>query len=77
MMYTAMPTLPVSDLRNKQAEVVKQLDTTPILLTRAGHGAGVLVHPDRWNQLMAELARLQRIVKGDRIVGRNEGRKVY
>ena len=41
MMYTAMPTLPVSDLRNKQAEVVKQLDTTPILLTRAGHGAGV------------------------------------
>jgi hypothetical protein len=34
MLYSAMPTLPVSDLRNKQAEIVKQLDETPILLTR-------------------------------------------
>ena len=68
MFYAAMPTLPVSDLRNKQAEVVKQLDQTPILLTRGGHSAGVLVHPDKWNQLMAELARLQRMIRADQIV---------
>lgn len=65
MLYTAMPALPVSDLRNRQAEVVEQLSETPVLLTRGGHGAGVLVHPDKWNQLMKELARLQRIVKFD------------
>jgi prevent-host-death family protein len=68
MLYSAMPTLPVSDLRNKQAEVVKQLDETPILLTRGGYGAGVLVHPEKWNQLMRELARLQRLVEYDRIL---------
>lgn len=68
MLYSAMPTLPVSDLRNKQAEIVKQLDETPILLTRGGYGAGVLVHPERWNQLMRELARLQRLVEYDKIL---------
>jgi PHD/YefM family antitoxin component YafN of YafNO toxin-antitoxin module len=68
MLYSAMPTLPVSDLRNKQAETLAQLDETPILLTRGGHGAGVLVHPDKWNQLMAELARLQRMIRADQIL---------
>jgi PHD/YefM family antitoxin component YafN of YafNO toxin-antitoxin module len=68
MLYSAMPTLPVSDLRNKQAETLAQLDETPILLTRGGHSAGVLVHPDKWNQLMAELARLQRMIRADQIL---------
>ena len=68
MLYSAMPTLPVSDLRNKQAEVVARLDETPILLTRGGYGAGVLIHPEKWNQLMRELARLQRLVRADRIL---------
>jgi hypothetical protein len=40
MLYTAMPTLPVSDLRNKQAETIAQLDKSPLLLTREGRGAG-------------------------------------
>lgn len=66
MLSTAMPALPVTDLRNKQAEIVAQLGETPILLTRGGYSAGVLVHPDKWNQLMRELARLQRLVKFER-----------
>jgi PHD/YefM family antitoxin component YafN of YafNO toxin-antitoxin module len=65
MMYAAMPTMPVSELRNKQAEIIEQLDDTPVLLTRGGHGAGVLVHPDKWNQILQELARLQRLVEYD------------
>ncbi|RIK42997.1 MAG: hypothetical protein DCC55_06965 [Chloroflexi bacterium] len=68
MLYSAMPTLPVSDLRNKQAEIVAKLDETPILLTRGGYGAGVLVHPDKWNQLIAELARLQRLLEFDKFL---------
>ncbi len=68
MLYSAMPTLPVSNLRNNQAEVLTKLDKTPILLTRDGYGAGVLVHPDKWNQLMAELARLQRMIRADQIL---------
>lgn len=68
MLYGAMPTMPVSSLRNKQAETLAQLDDTPIMLTRGGHSAGVLVHPDTWNHLMTELARLQRMVRADQIL---------
>jgi PHD/YefM family antitoxin component YafN of YafNO toxin-antitoxin module len=66
MLYSAMPTLPVSNLRTNQAEIVAKLEDTPILLTRDGYGAGVLVHPDKWNQLIAELARLQRLLDYDK-----------
>jgi len=68
MLYAAMPTLPVSDLRNKQAETIAQLDKSPLLLTRDGRGAGVLVHPDQWNQIMNEMARLQRMIRADQIL---------
>jgi len=63
-----MPTIPVSDLRNKQSETLDQLGDTPIMLTRGGHSAGVLVHPDTWNQLVNELSRLQRMMRADQIV---------
>jgi PHD/YefM family antitoxin component YafN of YafNO toxin-antitoxin module len=54
-MYKAMPTIPVSDLRTHQAVILAKLNETPILLTRQGHGAGVLVHPDLWNEMVALL----------------------
>jgi len=68
MLYAAMPTMPVSDLRNKQAEIISTLDHTPILLTRDGRGAGVLVHPDQWNQLIVEMARLKRHARATEIL---------
>jgi hypothetical protein len=52
MIYGALPTMPVSELRNRQAEIIAQLRESPILLTRAGHGAGVLVHPRVWNDVL-------------------------
>lgn len=55
-MYKAMPTIPVSKLRTKQADILKQLDDTPILLTQRGRGAGVLVHPEQWNEMVELLA---------------------
>lgn len=55
-MYKVMPTIPVSDLRTQQASILAQLDDTPILLTQRGHGAGVLVHPDLWNELVELIA---------------------
>lgn len=51
-MYKAMPTMPVSDLRTKQAAILSRLREAPILLTQRGHGAGVLVHPDLWNEMV-------------------------
>lgn len=67
-MYKVMPTIPVSDLRTKQAKVLTDLKETPILLTQRGHSAGILVHPDLWNEMVEMLADYQdiRIVR-DRI----------
>ncbi len=62
MLYPTMPTLPVSDLRNKRAEVIEKLTETPILLSNTG----VLIHLKKWDELMKEMARLQRLVKFDR-----------
>jgi hypothetical protein len=53
MLYAVMPTIPVSDLRRGQSKVISQLDDTPILLTNDGRGAGILVHPRVWNELIA------------------------
>ncbi len=55
-MHKAMPTMPVSELRTRQSAILAQLDDTPILLTQRGHGAGVLVHPDLWNEMVELLA---------------------
>ncbi|MDQ3247699.1 MAG: type II toxin-antitoxin system Phd/YefM family antitoxin [Chloroflexota bacterium] len=53
MLYGALPTLPVSELRLHQAKIIETLDATPILLTQHGRGAGVLVHPRVWNDVLA------------------------
>ncbi|VAW34001.1 hypothetical protein MNBD_CHLOROFLEXI01-1817, partial [hydrothermal vent metagenome] len=34
----------------------------PILLTQRGHGAGVLVHPTQWNEIVELLASYQDIL---------------
>jgi PHD/YefM family antitoxin component YafN of YafNO toxin-antitoxin module len=60
MLYKAMPTRPVSDLRLHQTEVLADLDDTPILLTHRGQGAGILVHPKVWNALVDEIGRYRR-----------------
>jgi len=51
-MEKVMETLPVSELRSHQAEVISRLQKAPILLTQRGRGAGVLVHPDQWNEIV-------------------------
>lgn len=51
-MAKAMPTMPVSDMRTRQAAILAKLNETPILLTQHGQGEGVLVHPDLWNEMV-------------------------
>jgi hypothetical protein len=53
MLHTALPTIPISDLRTKQPEIMNSLAQSPIMFTRQGYGAGVLVHPRLWNYLIA------------------------
>ena len=61
-MYKVMPTMPVSELRTKQAAILAQLHKTPVLLTQRGHSAGVLVHPDLWNEMVELLDDLEDIL---------------
>ena len=52
MVYKAMPTIPASDLRKYQGEIVARIKESPILITHNGHAAGILVHPQVWNDIM-------------------------
>ena len=55
----AMPTFPASSMRREQGEIFKQLQDGPILFTRHGSAAGVLIHPDLWNQLIEMLEDIE------------------
>lgn len=61
-MHKAMTTMPVSELRTKQASIIAQLQESPILLTQRGRGAGVLVHPDQWNKMVELLEDYESIL---------------
>ena len=63
VLYKAMPTVPVSDLRNRQSEIIAELDSTPVMLTNRGEGTGVLVKPEIWNSLLDEIEQLRQVVK--------------
>lgn len=51
-MYGVLPTMPITDLRTNQPEILKRLRQSPIVLTRQGREAGILVHPRAWNHLI-------------------------
>lgn len=71
-MTIVLPTLPITDLRTKQPEVLKGLQDSPIVLTHHGHGAAVLVSPNQWNTQQAELKRLRLLIEAMQIKARGE-----
>lgn len=66
MTYTAMTALPVTELRTRQPEIFDDLQNAPILLTRQGYGAGVLVHPDTWNKMIEDVRHYKRLARIER-----------
>lgn len=54
-MNTIPHTIPISDLRFQQSDVLTQVEDAPIVLTKQGRAVAVLVDPDYWNQVIAEL----------------------
>ncbi len=51
-------TLPISELRANQTAFLDGLSEEPILLTREGKAAAVLVAPEQWNALLERLELL-------------------
>lgn len=58
-MHLVPRTLPISDLRFKQTETLDELKTGPVLLTRQGKAAAMLVAPEQWNSLVETIEDLQ------------------
>ncbi len=57
--YPITRTVGVSDLRNRQKEILAQLSDGPIVLSQNNQPAAVLVDVELWNSLLEELADLQ------------------
>jgi len=53
--------MPISDLRKYQKKVLAQIQTSPVILTNKGQGAGVLVSVEQWNAISSQLLEAQQI----------------
>jgi prevent-host-death family protein len=51
--------IPISDIRQRQNEILARLIEGPVVLTQHGRGAAVLVSPDLWNSMVMQLEDLQ------------------
>ena len=71
-MSMILPTLPITDLRTKQPEILSTLQQTPVVLTHRGHGAAVLVSPTQWNAQQAELKHLRLLLEAMQIKAKGE-----
>lgn len=69
---TVLPTLPITDLRTKQPEILQRLQQSPVVLTHHGHGAAVLVDPTQWNAQQAELRRLRLLIEAMEIKAKGQ-----
>ncbi len=62
MFYKVMPSMSVDDLPRDQAELLETLHETPVMLVNRGENAGVLVHPQIWNDLIERLESSQAMI---------------
>ncbi len=56
---------PVTDLRNRYPEVERDLERGPVVLTKNGYGASVLVSIGLYDKLMAKQALYESIARSE------------
>jgi prevent-host-death family protein len=61
-MRPAPQIVPISDLRNRHTEVLKQLQNGPVFLTQHGRGSAVLLSLEQWDQLDEEIQQLHDVI---------------
>ncbi len=64
---------PVTDLRNRYPEVERDLERGPVVLTKNGYGASVLVSISLYDKLMAKQALYETIAKSEVEIDAGEG----
>ena len=67
-----LPTLPITELRTKQPEILNALKQSPMVLTHRGHSAAVLVSPEQWNAQQAEIRRLYLLLEAKQLKEKGE-----
>ena len=58
-MQTVPEIIPISELRQRQNQILEKLTHGPVVLTQRGRASAVLVSPNEWNLLVKELEDLQ------------------
>ena len=64
---------PVTDLRNHYPEVESDLERGPVVLTKNGHGASVLVSIGLYDKLMVKQALYDAIARSESEIDAGEG----
>ena len=64
---------PVTDLRNRYAEVESDLAKGPVMLTKNGYGASVLVSIALYDKLMARQKLYEEILKSESEIDAGHG----
>jgi antitoxin Phd len=54
-----MQTVPISEIRKRQNEILTQLNAGPVILTQRGRAAAVMVSPEQWDRLIERLRDLE------------------
>ena len=64
---------PVTDLRNRYPEVESDLERGPVVLTKNGYGASVLVSIGLYDKLMAKQSLYEAIAKSEAEIDAGQG----
>ena len=64
---------PVTDLRNRYPEVENDLARGPVVLTKNGYGASVLVSIDMYDKLLAKQAFYEAIARSEAEIDAGNG----
>ena len=64
---------PVTDLRNRYAEVENDLEKGPVVLTKNGYGASVLVSISLYDKLLARQRLYEEILKSESEIDAGHG----
>lgn len=71
-MQTVPQITPLSDLRDRQQEVLSMMDNAPVILAEESKARAVLVSVETWNRIVKEMKRSRLLEEVERIHQRNE-----
>lgn len=57
--YKVPDLVPISEIRQRQIEILQMIGRGPVTLTQRGRAVAVMVNPEQWNDLIDELEDLR------------------